>query len=509
MIRAERLGDPAQPLLGIPIPQDEEHLKDASHFTGTAQKIFYPTDEEQICHILREAQKTSTPLTVSGAGTGLTGGRVPQGGNILCTEKMNKIQKIRWDNAAQQGTVLLEPGVTLQALEQALEAQGLFYPPNPGEKAAFLGGTAATNASGSRSFKYGMTRRHVKRLRVALPSGQLLDITRGNEKVQNGSFAIIFSDGKNVTFKIPTYPQPKTKNSAGYFSESDMDLIDLFIGSEGTLGIITLLELEVLRKPDALISGILFFESEKSCFSFSEEIKRLARDKENESSIDPRALEYFDSQSLLLLYKKYPYIPRRAKAALYYEQECSIGMELELRSIWIDRSESFQALPTESWFADWPEGHETFRKFRYDLPVLVNEEASRRGLQKVATDLAVPDAQAQAMFDFYLSELPKSGLDFAIWGHLGDNHLHANLLPKSEEQFRQAEDLYGTLVDKAVQLGGTVSAEHGIGKLRIPYLEKLVGREGLLEMARVKRALDPNGILNPGNIIPPELLKNC
>ena len=148
-----------------------------------------------------------------------------------------------------------------------------------------------------------------------------------------------------------------------------------------------------------------------------------------------------------------------------------------------------------------------FRKYRYDLPVLVNERVAANGFRKLGTDFAVPEESGKTLFDFYLTQLPVSGIQYAIWGHLGDHHLHVNLLPKSAAEFDFARELYGLLARKALELGGTISAEHGIGKLRIPYLEWMVGKKGLLEMARVKKALDPAGILNRGNLFPPELLQ--
>ena len=147
------------------------------------------------------------------------------------------------------------------------------------------------------------------------------------------------------------------------------------------------------------------------------------------------------------------------------------------------------------------------KELRHDLPVLVNEAVAQNGLRKVGTDFAVPDAQAEAMLDFYLEILGKSGIAYCLFGHVGDNNLHANLLPKNPEEFEQSKEIYSLLAEKAIELGGTVSAEHGIGKVRIPYLERMVGKKGLQEMARVKRTLDPNGILSPGNIIPIELLR--
>lgn len=482
----------------------EAYLKDASHFQGQAEKVLLPSAEAEVCQILRKAQAEKISITVAGAGTGLTGGRVPQGGQVLSTERMNRILSIEWNETRNDGWVRLQPGVSLKELDAALEAQGLFYPPDPGEKAAFLGGTLSTNASGPRSFKYGPTRRYVRRLRLALPTGEILDVRRGQVRAEGGVLSI-YLEARSLRVPVPTYASPRTrKNVAGYFAAPDMDLIDLFIGAEGTLGVITEAELTVLKKPESVLSGVLFFDSEQDCFAFAERLWGRAR-----TALSPRVLEFFDRNSLAILAVRHEDIPERAGAALLFEQECRASEQEGLLREWTERAQALKARASDCWFSHQPEDLKTFRAYRYDLPVLVNEQVARSGFRKLGTDLAVPEERARAMFDFYLDQLPKSGIDYAIWGHLGDHHLHVNLLPKTAEQFERSRELYGTLAKQAVEWGGTVSAEHGIGKARVPYLEWMVGREGLRQMARVKKALDPNGILNPGNIFPVELLHSA
>ncbi|MBI3615385.1 MAG: FAD-binding oxidoreductase [Candidatus Omnitrophica bacterium] len=468
-------------------PPLENYLKDASLFRGKAERACFPSTEKEISQLLKEANQKKIPITVSGAGTGLTGARVPQGGTVLSMERLNRILKIEWDDSAGSGFAVVQPGVILKDLQEALEPRGLFYPPNPGETAAFIGGTVATNASGSRSFKYGPTRRYVRRLRMILPNGEPLELSRGQTKAEGGTLSIRLSNGVRIQIPIPTYSMPPVKNTAGYFTAPDMDLIDLFIGSEGTLGVFTEIELAVLKKPEAVVGGLLFFDSEKECARFTWEARRIGRAESAGTRLDPRLLEFFDSRSLKLLLKKHPRIPKEAGAALFFEQETQAGQEDSVHQPW----GHFAPIPKE---------------FRHDLPVLVNEQVALNGFRKIGTDFAVPDAKAEAMLDFYLEILGKSGIDTCLFGHLGDNNLHANLLPKTQEEFDRSKGIYDLLARKAVELGGTVSAEHGIGKVRIPYLEMMIGRRGLEEMARVKRALDPNGILSPGNIVPVELL---
>lgn len=490
IVQAKPLPPPKRKPIPAAAEKHRSYLKDASHFKGKAKRIFFPSDESQISWLLKKANQTGIPLTLSGAGTGLTGARVPLGGDILSMERMNKILKIRRGNAGQEGYALLQAGVRLCDLERALEERGLFYPPNPGEKTAFLGGTVATNASGSRSFRYGATRRWVKGFRLLLPNGDLLSLTRGQVKAKQGIFTIALSNGKKVTLEIPRCPKGPPKNCAGYYARPGMDLVDLFIGSEGTLGVFTEVTLRILKQPEGLLSGFLFFPSEKSCFRFAQEAKKLK----------PRALEFFDSHSLRLLSRKHPNLPSKASAALFFEAETPGGKGPQAQEKWVKRLRKFKALP--SWFSSRPDGEPYFREIRHDLPVEVNQLLARGGFQKVGTDLAVPPEAAKAMFDFYLKELKRCRFPYVLFGHLGDNHLHANLLPRTQKEFERSKRIYRLLAERALALGGTVSAEHGIGKTRIPYLRMMVGEEGLRRMRRVKQALDPNGILSPGNIIP-------
>ena len=236
------------------------------------------------------------------------------------------------------------------------------------------------------------------------------------------------------------------------------------------------------------------------------EARLSGREGKEAVRLDPRLLEFLDRWSLRLLSRKYPSIPRDARTALFMEQECAQASLDAVRAEWIRHLERFKSFLRGCWISDKSEDHVFYREFRYDLAFLVRDEVASRGFRKIGTDMAVPDENGEAMLDFYLRELGESGIDYVIFGHLGDNHLHANLLPKTQQEFQRAKVLYDRSVGKALELGGTVSAEHGIGKLKVPYLELMYGREAVGEMARLKSALDPHGILSPGNLFPVELL---
>ncbi len=244
----------------------QNYLTDASNMQGGhAERLFIPESAEEIAAILREANDSKTPVTVSGARTGTVGGAIPFGGVVISLEELKKITIDKFAKTATVGA-----GVILADLQKAVEAEGLFYPPDPTEWSCQIGGTVATNASGARSFKYGATRNFVKRLKVVLASGDTVNIKRGTAISADGNLIEIETEqGNRIAVKVPTYERPDVrKNVSGYFNAQPLDAIDLFIGSEGTLGVITEIELSLMSKPEGFFSGIVFFAEEKDLLAF-------------------------------------------------------------------------------------------------------------------------------------------------------------------------------------------------------------------------------------------------
>lgn len=465
------------------------YLTDASNMPGGhAEKLFLPENEAEIAEILREANENRIPVTVSGARTGTVGGAVPFGGWVISLEKLNKIRSIDKDNLS----AVVEPGVILGDFQKAVEAEGLFYPPDPTEWSCQVGGTVATNASGARSFKYGATREFVTAVRVVLADGEVRYIKRG-EPLEPG-------------VKIPTYERPNVrKNVSGFFNEQPLDAVDLFIGSEGTLGLVTEIELSVLPKPEGFFSGIVFFANNEDLLSFVDEAKEISfatrADKDVRVPLDASLIEYFDANALNFISEKFPETPSGMAGAIFFEQETTSENEDALLEAWNDLLEKHNADIDASWFTTTEQDREKMRAFRHALPVSVNERVVRNKKKKIGTDMAVPDETFPGFLKFYKDTLDESGIDHVIFGHIGDCHLHANLLPKDDAEAERARHLYGRFVAQAIMLGGTVSAEHGIGKLKSKYLYVMMGERYLNEMAELKRAFDPNGILGRGNMI--------
>ena len=491
------------------IDEIQDYLTDASFMRGgTADRVLFPETAEEVAQILADATRDRMPVTISGAGTGTVGGRVAFGGIVLATDRLNNIKSIT-PHEPSGGTAVAEAGVILSDFQKAVEGEGLLYPPDPTERSCFLGGTVATNASGSRTFKYGPTRRYINRAKIALASGDLIDLRRDRLRADNnGHLDVPLPNGRRIQATLPTYHMPRTrKNATGYFASPDMDVLDLFIGSEGTLGVIVEVETKLLEKPEGILSGVVFFKTQKDVLGFVSDARQqsLENRARGKKRLDARALEYFDRESLGFLRQKYSAIPKEATDAVFFEQETSEDTEDRLLSDWMTLLERYDAL-ADSWFATSEQDQANLREFRHQLPVLMNEWFARYSQKKVSTDMAVPDDAFGGMLKLYQDTLRDSNLRYTIFGHIGDNHIHVNILPRDDEEATKARELYVKFLKYAASVGGTLSAEHGVGKLKRDYLKIFFSDEHLHEMAALKLAFDPAGILGRGNIFSEALL---
>ena len=441
---------------------DGRYLEDASGYRGRAERVLIPADERELADALREANAGSIPVTFAGAGTGLTGARVPLGGWVISLERFRRLQ-------VNEGFAIAGAGVLLRDVHAAATASGQFYPPDPTETSASIGGTIATNASGSRSFKYGATRRWIERLRVMFADGTAREFRRGE--------AIDFDPGE---IPLPSV----SKNTAGYLLRSGMDWIDLFVGSEGTLGAVTEAQLKLLPAPAAVFAGVVFFAGDEEALDAVERWRSSAA----------RMLEYLDAASLTLLRPRFPEIHGAARAAVLIEQELSGDNDNEIDR-WAERVEDARALTDHSWFALSAVDRERFRRFRHALPEAVNETVRRMGSLKMGSDFAVPFDRNREMLAFYQRRLEQEYPGkYAIFGHIGDAHVHVNILSGG------AAPLLEEFARKAVELGGTVSAEHGLGKRKAGYLKLQYSEADIDKMRAVKRRLDPGNILGRGTL---------
>ncbi len=487
--------------------QDEiqNYLTDAANVKGFCDAVYLPESADDISEILINANKNKTPVTISGNGTGLTGGRVPQGGVVISTEKLNKIIEINLDEMY----AIVEPGVILSTFQTEVKNKGLLYPPDPTERNCFIGATISTNASGEKTFKYGATRNFVLELEVILASGENLKLIRGENIAEDYSLNLKTQNGNNYKLIIPDYKMPETKNTSGYFAAENMDAIDLFIGSEGTLGVITKAKLQLVTLPEKIISCVVFFDDELNALNFigkARYLSLMSRNKNIPNVVDALALEFLDENALRFLSEDNAKIPSASKSAVWFEQEVSNENEDLLLEEWTELILKYKGDEESVWFAFSEADKKKIEEFRHSLGSKVNEYISKNNFRKLGTDAAVTNENFFEFYNFAKTIVKKNNIDFIVFGHAGNSHVHLNMLPKNENEFNKGKEVYRQICIKAVELGGTVSAEHGIGKIKRDYLIDMYGMENINKMAAVKKTLDPNWILGRGNIFDENLI---
>lgn len=472
-------------------------LEDTSNLkTGHTPGVFFPETTGDLSELLKGTPNDYRRFTIAGNGTGTTGGRIPLGDYVISMQKLDRIGE-PVALSSDKAIITVQAGALLGDIQTKVEQSGWFYPPDPTEKLCFIGSTIANNSSGARSFKYGPTRKHISRILVVLPQGDLLDLRRGACMAdEHGMFHLSLPIAGSLAFQRPQYTMPETsKHNAGYFSEEGMDLIDLFIGSEGTLGVIAEADLMLIPLPMAIISCLVYFRNIDDLFRFI----RLLKDPQN--PVTPRAIEFFDQHSLGFLASKYPEVPLDSCGAIFLEQETTPESEEQDLDALFERMESCNAMTDESWMALDRDEQARLREFRHALPLIVNDWLSRQQESKISTDMAVPEEAFRELFHFYRKSCEQHGFVYIIFGHIGNSHVHLNILPRNRVEFLLGKSLYREFIAKVLSLGGTLSAEHGIGKLKAEYLVEMYHDHGIQEMVRIKKCLDPFLVLNIGNLI--------
>lgn len=454
------------------------YLTDASNVRGEAEALARPRTVDEVAEVVRHCQAHGIPLTVTAARTSTTAAAVPKGGWLLSLERLDAIHHIGRDTATA------EAGVNLGAFQDAIEETGRFYPPDPTSRYdCTLGGSVACNASGARTFRYGPTRQWVEALQVVLPTGEVLEV--GPE------------DPIPAGWPKLEWAEPAVKTAAGYAPPKR--LLDLFVGQEGTLGVITRVMVRLTDRPAGVLGVVGWFPSRQAAVRAVVALREAAR-RDPHGALSPRCIEYLDQHCLDLARSRGIEVPSEARAALFCEQEVEPdhGEDGHLEA-WFEALEASGALADDTLVTTDDAGRARLHAFRHAIPSGINEEVVRNGMPKVGTDLSVPDDALDAMMEAYEG----APMRHVLFGHIGDNHLHLNLLPRTPDELQRARDFYDDLARRAVSLGGSISAEHGVGKLKRRHLAWMVGDDALSGFRALKRHLDPAWILGRGNVLDP------
>ncbi len=470
----EKEGAPVKFTKGTRFIQEEhpELLKDESSLSGgNCQAAAWPENETEAAEFLKECCEDCVPLTISGARTGITGGAVPMGGAVLSTDLLKGILP-----TSRANIIRVRAGETLDSVQEYCkrEKPGLFYPPDPTETTASTGGTIATNASGAASYRYGSTRKWIDRLSVLLPSGTDIIIKRGEYQFSRGKLC---HPGLG-TINLPELKKPQPiKNAAGLHIAPDMDLIDLFIGSEGKLGLILEADLILTEKPYAVASFAVFCDENQ--------FWKLRRDLVN-ANLPLRELEAMADPSLSFLSRNTgKTFPGRGNWVLFtsidVDSEENLDTALETLEMLL---EELGISPDNTWGGFDEMERKRLKEFRHLLPETVNRiisglSSKNSRIHKISTDTAVHPEQLREYYCTMKTILRNSGVEHVVFGHSGQGHLHANLIPEDNSQLEKAEQAVEQIAKEAVKLGGTVSAEHGTGKLKAPLLRLMYSQKEL------------------------------
>ena len=427
-------------------------------FDGTAALkaapgcVVFVKDPEQIAGILALGNETGTHVVTRGSGTGLSGGSLPSEDCIvMCTVKMDKILEIDQANL----TMLVEPGVTTINVAEAASKANLFYPPDPGSmKIATIGGNVAENSGGLRGLKYGVTRNYVMGMEVVLPDGELMWL--GNKCV---------------------------KDVAGY------SLRDVFIGSEGTLGVITKVLLKLIPKPQAKKTMVATFDQMDQA---AEAVSAIIAEQ-----IIPCTLEFLDRTTIHCV-----------------EDYAKIGLPLDCEALLLMETDGHPAVVDE-------EAAEMERVCREQGAKEVRVAKNAKEAEKLASarrtafsalarvspttileDATVPRSRLGEMVRFVEEIAKKYQLKTGTFGHMGDGNLHPTFLTdeRNKSEMKRVHEAFHEIFEKAIEMGGTITGEHGIGLAKKDFLPKFAGDAQMRVMRELRKALDPKGILNPGKM---------
>ncbi len=501
-------------------------LEDAAHFPGGhAAGVVFPRTTDDVA----DAVTSHATILAIGAQSSLTGGGTPMGETILSTSRMNRVL------AEADTTISVEAGVTVAALQEQLAQRGAWFPPAPTFTGATVGGIVATNAAGAATFKYGTTREWVQGLTVVLADGSVFRVARGDDRARSGRFNFTTAR-RRCRLQVPDYEMPNVpKRSAGYYATPGMDLIDLFIGSEGTLGVITEVTLRVMAPAPWSALALIPCASEGRALAVAEALRAasIATFRFGDpAGIQVAAIEDMDRRSIEVLredgadVKHQVAFPADTAVALLAQLELPPGLDATRAYEQIGNFAAPGAPDTPLIrFCGLLDGLHVLEATELALPgdlrrvaqlVAIREAvpagvnarvgAAKRTLDeriaKTAADMIVPFERVSEMNAIYRRGFESRGLDYAIWGHISDGNVHPNVIPRSYDDVERGREAILEFGVHCARLGGCPLAEHGVGRspIKQQLLRQLYGDTGIEQMRAVKRALDPSWKLAPGVI---------
>ncbi len=462
------------------IPSDDERIETYSEDTmykGSPDAVLIARDEKEIVEAIKFCNKNKVPITFCGTQTSMTGASVPDEGLLVSTELIEGLEDIYQND---KGTfAVVKPGTVTALFQKTIADAGFFYPVAPTSRdQCRIGSNISTNATGEDSYKYGPVREYVQSLALIMPDGSKRTLTR--------------EPGEKPVW---------VRNKAGYL-EDWKNPIDLVIGSEGTLGLISRATIKLLPKTKPFFSAFIPFKSNWDALNFAIDTNL------NDADLNPRALELIDSSALKMMKtsRSFPEIDDEIDSFLYIKQEYEDDDDF-VRWIekWIDKITPIcgKRLADQSMVALTYNDQEIFRLWRHRIPEAANELGRKYwndGGGKIGSDWWAPMDRLAEMMEHFYKVANASGLPYMGYAHIGCGHPHTNFLAKNPTEKQKALDALASCCRRAVELGGGVAGEHGIGKIHTDLMSIQYSQKIIEKMKSWKREYDPNWILGRGNI---------
>ncbi len=444
------------------------HARDASGLEMVPDAVARAESNDDVVEVVAGAAGSGDTVTAAGSQTSMTGASITDRGVLLSLVMMNRIL----DVDATRAIARVEPGVTITQLNREAAASGLLFAPDPtSEQDATIGGAIACNASGARSLYYGATRRHVHGVRV------------------------VHADG-SIAWYRRTHPE---KNTVGYAAVQDP--VDWFIGSEGTLGIVIEAELSLVKLPGHTVGLAIPFTSESAALRF------VIAAREGQSGRTARCLEFFDATALGIAGNaSRERWPDGAEAMIYLEDDAGEAGNVEnVLEAWLEAAGNHQALTDDIRVFDGAQNLRDARAMRHSVPATMNERGAahrKNGGRKVSTDWAVPYARLADALAVSRDAVEHHGAPLAVtYGHAGNGHPHQNFIAEDAAALGRINAAVEDTLRCVIQMGGTVSAEHGLGKIKQAWIGLQLSARQIAVMRAIKYALDPAGVFAPGNVL--------
>ena len=468
------------------------YLRDWSNIEGHAIGLCRPKNNIESVIIIRTFYNLKIPYTISAGRTNLTGSATPMGGFVISIENLKGTKPVVKDDR-----VTSLPGIYLENMRKEVLVQTdnkLYYPVDPtSRKEAMIGGIVSCNASGFVPGEQGATRYWTHGLELILPNGKMIRCKRGEYISKDSKFEL---DGKII--KLPNYNRPNIKNASGPYtcSDGEIDFIDLIVGSEGMFGLITECIFKLKPRPQNYLDLFMVLESEKYATKFHEYLNKILRLEQL------TALEYFGYNCQSYMINRESFFKDKSEVGIYLQVPLYKELIDEACSEWLDilSKSNCNISDDKIYVLNDQKSWDLFFQARHSMPELALKRTKELNGISIITDTIVPPGNFPDFLEKTHSLIRKANIEYLLFGHLGDCHLHFHLIP-SKEQEEEAISIYDNIIDISSKLDGVYSAEHGTGKRKKIDFIKCYGKDAVQQVRKTKLSFDPYMLLNKGNVI--------